>query len=156
MIFAEKNTTTGRRYPHMSAAIARHIVEELSSVDPQGQQYRIAAIIDEALSIGKAMQPITDRATPVTSPRDFLLEDPAIAEAVANGMEILLGEIDMVAKMKEFAWAWFTRNDLRHHLLMHPDKAAVTRACLHFLGDDAQRWWEERNKSGNPADLDDF
>lgn len=41
-------------------------------------------------------------------------------------------------------------------LLHHPDRDEVTRACLHFLGDEAQAWWEERQKSQNPADLDGF
>ena len=48
------------------------------------------------------------------------------------------------------------KQDIRLFLLEHPDRGEVTRACLHFLGDEAQAWWEARQKSQNPADLDDF
>ena len=80
----------------------------------------------------------------MTDARSFLLEDPAIAEAVAQGYDIRLDESEWLRKMEAFAWAYFTRTDLRWLHLEHPDRAEVTRACLHFLGDEAQEWWASR------------
>ena len=81
----------------------------------------------------------------MTDAQSFLLEDAAIAEAVQNGYDIRLDEPALIRKMEEFAWAYFTRNDLRMLLLRHPDRKEVTRACLHFLGDEAQEWWAAKN-----------
>lgn len=36
--------------------------------------------------------------------------------------------------------------DLRHYLLRHPNSEMITASCLHYLGDDAQKWWHEINK----------
>lgn len=82
----------------------------------------------------------------MTDARSFLLEDPAIAEAVAQGYDIRMDEREWLRKMEAFAWAYFTRTDLRWLLLHHPDRQEVTTACLHFLGDDAQAWHAARQK----------
>lgn len=37
-------------------------------------------------------------------------------------------------------------SDLRPFLLRHPDSNMVTESCLHYLGDDAQKWWERRTE----------
>jgi len=34
--------------------------------------------------------------------------------------------------------------DLRPYFLLHPDADMVTDSCLHFLGDEAQKWWSSR------------
>ena len=39
--------------------------------------------------------------------------------------------------------------DLRPFLLRHPSSNMVTMSCLHYLGDDAQKWWEERTNRKN-------
>jgi hypothetical protein len=35
--------------------------------------------------------------------------------------------------------------DFLQHFLRYPDKEGLTAACLHFLGDDAQRWYDNKN-----------
>ena len=77
--------------------------------------------------------------------RTFLLEDDQIREAFEQAKHVLFDEASMIRKMEEFAWAYFTRTDLRVLLLRHPDHEAVTRACLHFLGDEAQEWWAAKD-----------
>jgi len=37
--------------------------------------------------------------------------------------------------------------DLRWVHRMHPDQQMVETSCLHFLGDDAQIWWENRKRN---------
>jgi hypothetical protein len=32
-------------------------------------------------------------------------------------------------------------SDLRYLHLAHPDRGMVEKACLHYLGDEAQRWF---------------
>lgn len=34
--------------------------------------------------------------------------------------------------------------DLRSFLTYHPDSNMITRSCLWYLGEDAQKWWDER------------
>ncbi len=46
--------------------------------------------------------------------------------------------------LEQFAREYFTKTDLRSLLLSHPNRDEVQNACLHFLGDDAQKWWESR------------
>ena len=36
--------------------------------------------------------------------------------------------------------------DIRPYLLTHPDGNMITNACLHYLGDDAQAWWENKHQ----------
>lgn len=38
-------------------------------------------------------------------------------------------------------------SDLRMYLLLHPDHEMILESCLHYLGDGAQKWWENREKS---------
>lgn len=40
--------------------------------------------------------------------------------------------------------------DLRWVHLLHPDSEMVKTSCLHFLGDEAQIWWHNRNKALKP------
>lgn len=48
--------------------------------------------------------------------------------------------------MERFAWNYFIKTDLRWLHLQHPNKQEVETACLHFLGDDVQAFWEERKE----------
>lgn len=91
---------------------------------------------------------------PVTGARDFLLEDDGIREAVDNGYDIRLDESEWIRKMEQFAWAYFTRTDLRRLLSQHPNREEVTNSCLHFLGDEAQEWWSARNAEKGAAQND--
>lgn len=45
--------------------------------------------------------------------------------------------------MERFAWNYFIKTDLRWLHLQHPNKQEVNLACLHFLGDEVQKFWEE-------------
>jgi len=45
--------------------------------------------------------------------------------------------------LEYFANEYFTKSDLRFLLLHHPEPGEVEIACLHFLGDEAQKWWSE-------------
>lgn len=36
--------------------------------------------------------------------------------------------------------------DLRPYLLQHSDSKMVESSCLHYLGDAAQEWWQNKNK----------
>lgn len=38
-------------------------------------------------------------------------------------------------------------SDIRALLLMHPNGEMIERSCLHFLGDAAQAWWQNKNSS---------
>jgi len=37
-------------------------------------------------------------------------------------------------------------SDLRWVLLKHPDQKMVESSCLHFLGDEAQSWWNSKKR----------
>ena len=45
-------------------------------------------------------------------------------------------------------------HDLRWVLSLHPDQEMVTRSCLHFLGDDAQAWYNEWKKKQEELEKD--
>ena len=45
--------------------------------------------------------------------------------------------------MERFAWNYFIKTNLRWLHLQHPNRQEVETACLHFLGDDIQKFWEE-------------
>lgn len=70
--------------------------------------------------------------------REFLKDK----RPIANGyqLEILL---------EKFVHEYLIKTDLRHILLHHPNQNEVETACLHFLGDDAQKWWNDRQTELN-------
>lgn len=55
-------------------------------------------------------------------------------------------ERELELLLEEFAWKFFIETDLRFLLLKHPARQDVETACLHFLGDEVQLWWYEKNK----------
>lgn len=56
--------------------------------------------------------------------------------------KFLLTWLESEKKKKDFNGI----SDLRPHLLTHPDQQMVLTSCLHYLGDDAQKWWNEKHK----------
>lgn len=54
--------------------------------------------------------------------------------------------------MERFAWNFFIKTDLRWLHLHHPNRGEVETACLHFLGDDVQKFWEEKKEKQKQFD----
>lgn len=67
------------------------------------------------------------------------ISDSAATEAVRRIIEVLKKHPASIDQFNLIP-------DLRIYLRMHPDSKMVETSCLHYLGDDAQAWWAERER----------
>ena len=71
------------------------------------------------------------------------ISDASANEAVKRILIALIGFPPMQEQFNRIT-------DLRPFLLYHPDGEMVEVSCLHYLGDEAQEWWESKPTASPP------
>ena len=61
----------------------------------------------------------------------------------------LLNSEQAIVKLSALQSDFNNLTDIRQSLLNHPDSEMVTNSCLHFLGDDAQEWYNNKDEPEN-------